>query len=316
MVLPPVIMRGITFLSPAFSVAALMGLAVEKSGAALLVQESFSGYTTGTINGQTASGTGLSGNYASSGGFSYTNTGLSFAGLATSGGAITISTTGANAVGVALNPVGGAVTGDLFSSYLFNKPASFSTATNSLVEGRVNTSASGDSSTASFRSQSNTDQSGNNVGVGYDATATAGTGAMSLNTTTYLVISKYTNVGSTLDGTTTGESFVWVLTSSQLANIRSLPGGLNEANLNSLTVGSLSTNIFGRGSDVPVTSGTFVFDNTRFLQLAATGSAGSTQGGTLDEFRFGTALDDVTPVPEPSAFLLLLSAVPLLRRKR
>jgi hypothetical protein len=309
-------MRGIALLSPAFSAAAMMGLAVEKSEAALLVQESFSGYTTGTINGQTASGTGLSGNYASTGGFSYTNSGLSFGGIATSGGAITISTTGANAVGVALNPVGGAVTGDLFSSYLFNKPASFSTATNSLVEGRVNTSATGDSSTASFRSQSNTDQTGNNVGVGYDATATGGTGAMSLNTTTYLVISKYTNVGSTLDGLTTGESFVWVLTSSQLANVRSLPGGLNEANLNSLTVGSLSTNIFGRGSDAAVTSGTFVFDNTRFLQLAATGSAGSSQGGTLDEFRFGTTLDDVTPVPEPSSFLLLLSAVPLLRRKR
>lgn len=273
--------------------------------ATLLVHESFSGYTGVNINGQTAAGTGLTGSYASSGAFSYQASGLTFANIESSGGSLGISSTAVNVAGVQVGAVG-TVTGDLFVSYLFNKPNSFSTDAASLVETRINSTISGAAASSYFRLQTNTDNASSNAGaIGYDSTPSAGA-SLTSNGITYLVLAKFTNVGTELSATTQGTATLWILTEAQYANLLSV--GLSEANLNARTVGTTSTSVFVKISDT-VTSGNYSFGEGSFLQFAATGVTDSNQNGRIDEVRIGTSLSDVTPIPEPSAAAALVAGL-------
>lgn len=294
---------------------AIFAASLLSANAALLVSESFSGYTTGNINNKAATGTGLTGSYSSTGAFSYQATGLSFAYIATSGGSLSISSSAANIAGVQIGAIG-AVTGDVFVSYLFNKPGNFSSDAASLVETRINSTITGAAATSQFRAQTNTDNASSNfTGIGYDSSPTTGGTALTLNSTTYLVLAKYSNVGNELSVGSPGIATLWILTEAQYTNLHTL--GVTEANLNALSIGTGASNVFARVTDT-ATSGTFTLGEGSFLQFAATGSSTSNQSGVIDELRIGTTLADVTPVPEPSAWLGAAAGLALaaLRRRR
>ena len=299
--------------TPTLLTCALVAALLTATGeAALLVQESFSGYAASNLNGQTATGLGLTGSYSGSNGITYTGTGLTFTNIASSGGAMTFSASTALTVGAQLDISPGAVTGDLYSSFLFRKGNNFSSDAASLIESRVSSTIGAAAVDSRFRTQFNTDNASSNVpAVGYDSAPTNYGAAVAGNSTIYLVITKFTNVGTALSGGTTGTARSWILTETQYTNLLALPGGATDANLDTVS-------LTARGSDAAVTSGTFNFGDGDFIQLAATGSGASPQPGTFDELRYGTTLTDVLPIPEPSVSLLVLVAAGsgLLRRRR
>jgi len=131
------------------------------------------------------------------------------------------------------------------------------------------------------------------VSVGYGSTvptATNGTASLTLNTT-YIIISKFTNVGLSLSAGTSGVAKLWALTSAQYASF--LSSGGDETALNGTSVTATATQT--------VTSGTFTFSSSDAFGIVTV-----TDVGVIDELRFGSALADVTPIPEPETTTLLL----------
>ncbi|HSI35133.1 MAG TPA: PEP-CTERM sorting domain-containing protein, partial [Tepidisphaeraceae bacterium] len=133
--------------------------------------------------------------------------------------------------------------------------------------------------------------------------------------TTYIYLAKFTNVGDTLGAVNTASATMWILTAAQFDNFRA--DGLTEGELSGAALGSGPTEVFDRTSDSSVAAGTFSLNTTNFVQLATLGTASPTTI-TYDELRFGTTLNDVTPVPEPAglAALGVAAAAALLRRRR
>lgn len=296
-------------LKAGFALISAWGLGlVAPAGAAVLVYEGFNYTTNGSsMNGKTASvGTGLTGNYTldagtGTGSVTWNSTGLSFGSnfLTASGGGLSLSAVGgANRVlGVALDGTA-AATGTLWSSYLVSFSA-LSTNTNGQLSLRV-----ADAVTAAtnihYRADVDAFTAVRRPGVAYDSgTTNAGSGTLA-TATTYLVLSKYTNVG-----TANGTASLWVMTQAQYDTW--VAGGATE--------GTLATNSTWAISDtVSAGSTTLSFGSGQYLQFAINGS-GSTETAVLDELRYGTALYDV--VPEPSSYALLgmgVGAVWLLRR--
>jgi hypothetical protein len=299
--------------------------------AALLVYEGFSGYTVGNINGQAVSGTGLDGNWTvtnavGSGSVSsvFQSSGLSFgSNFATSSGGSLLSTSvynnGLNAFSTATAGLNTSATGTIWSSYLINWNTISAANGGSTIQGIGSLASPPDNSTVMLRNQmvSNTTVTNRQIGVGYDQTATL-SGNTSLTTgagNTYLYISKYTNVGLPLSAGSPGVATTWLLTQSQYDTIYNTGvAGITEAKLNAGVVTQKVT-------DASVTSGTYLFDDTRFLTLRsdAPDQNNFQTAAVFDELRYGTTLDDVTVIPEPSATALLFGAgmsALLFRRKR
>lgn len=126
--------------------------------------------------------------------------------------------------------------------------------------------------------------------------------------TTYLLIARWTNVGTTLSETTTGQGTVFVLTSDQFDSF--VAAGSLESYLDTTATGPEATSILVRHSGPVHTSSTNnAFNSGAYVQFVQVGHTVD-----VDEIRYGTTLIDV--VPEPAGVALTsLVALGLLRRR-
>lgn len=284
--------------------------------ASLLVYEGFSGYGTQSLSGLAVSANtvGLSGSYATAtaNGISISATGLTFGSGATtyavSGGASTWALNGAGGVGVTLAMSTTSYVGTLYGSYLVNLGAN-PTTDGARAEVRFNASTTGVTGTSFYNAMAASTTLGQSA-VKYN-TAIITTPTTMLADTTYMIISKWTNVG----GTGTGVGTMWVLSSSQYDTLAAA-GHLTDSYLTSAVVGTDVTEMVTSVSDM---ANTTTLVNGEAMQLIfGSGSALTTR--TMDEIKFGSSLSDVTAVPEPSSLALLLGAsmvlLVLMRRRQ
>lgn len=306
---------------------AIAGAMSSAAHAEVLVAEGFnySGTNNSNINGVTETGTGLQGSWAVTNTFTtsgvanslYQTSGLSFGSIygSTAGGALrqstTFQSTNAQSIATVQLDLTTAVTGELWGSYLVNY-ATISLANGGFALEGISTSAGGASTFFASAMLSNTPATSRQLQVAYDTTLTSSSAAIAFQTnTTYIYISKYTNVGTTLTGGSPGVATTWVMSQSQYETW--VAGGATEA---TLTANSLATRTES------VTSGVFNFDDNGFLTLKtdAPNFNGNSVAATYDEILYGTTLGDVyKAIPEPSATALLFGAgvsVLLFRRKR
>lgn len=282
-----------------------------------------------SIDGAAATGSGLTGNWSASnvtgGGGSassvYIASGLTFGGnYATSNGALLTSTVYNGGVNNSTNAtvrLDTTTTGTLWSSYLISWSTISGANGGYTLQGIAGSSSPPDNTTIFFRSQMNSNilASDRKVGVAYDGTSSSSGNTPLATGTTYLYVSKFTNVGTPLSAGATGVASTWVLTLAQY-NALYQANNLTEAGLNA--AGAVTQKV----SDAAVTSGTYGFDGTRYLDIKA--DAPDTNGGQTvavwDEIKYGTDIADVLgAVPEPSHAVLLaagLSVFGVVRRRR
>lgn len=272
------------------------------------------------INGTTATGTGVQGNWTvtktGTGTTSnvYKTAGLSFgSNFVTSGsGSLRLSATysGGNTVSSVTVNLSNTATGTVWSSYLLSYSTAGSTSNGgSLITG-VATAADGATSSLKSGMLSNTSVTALKAANGYDATSTASANFAFVADTTYLFISRFTNVGATLGGGTDGVGTTWALTLAQYESW--LAGGATETGLDS--------NYSARAIDT-ASAGAFTYDSNGYLVFRADApdNNGSSMTMTIDEVRFGTELADIYAVPEPSVFSSLALAAGVIgfsRRRR
>jgi len=277
------------------------------SHAALLVSESFSNYTDGGLNGQTAIGLGLTGNWSSTTTpFQRQANGLSMSGAYSSAGSMVLSGSGTTTHKITAEFANALPTGQLFGSYLFSTTAH----TDSRSVGLTAVGAAGDNdNTASFVWAGNSYYSpaaGNPAieGPGLRAEGSSwGTPSSTINGgETYLMLFSFE--GST--GTTTA----WVLSQSQLSY--HLFGAFDSAALNLANIGSEAAGVVWRGSATGSAAGAM----THLSMLAL--PRNTDFEFVWDEFRVSdlSLLETVT-VPEPSALAFgLIAGAFAMRRRR
>jgi hypothetical protein len=305
---------------------ALFSLSLLPAPAALLVYESFN-YTgtvgnNTTIGGTATTATGLSGNWAvaNTGTAStvYSTAGLSFGSNfsvnATSGAIIQSGTTGGGNAGVSIagaDLAAGNVTGTIYGSYLVRFSA-FSSHEGAITSQRLSTGHTTGGTSTYFLANAETSGLGapQRPSVGYGNTAVdAGSGFTAALDTTYLIVTRFTNVGTALSGGSPGVATLWIF------DLAAYDEWVTEGNASedNLTGDALKT------VTATATSSTFNFGETGvFAQFGtSSGQFGTTQTAKFDELRYGTSLADVTTVPEPGAAALLLPlAVWISRRRR
>jgi hypothetical protein len=299
---------------------AAVALAAESTSAALLVYEGFAGYgSSGDINGKTvnANSVGLTGSYTTTflGWGNNTEQGATLeAGLslgsnfASAPGSAALrmrafNTNRTPATGVALaNSATSALSagGTLYHSLLFrlNTASSFG---GSSLQQRITSAVNSTSGRLRITPDSGT---GTTPGLGYDSAGSSSSFSLA-TATTYLMIGKYTNVGSTGGGTAS----LWVLT--QAAYDDWFAAGHTEATLGTYAVATATHS-----------SGTMV-SFSGYLQFAlSTGFPPSGESpqhiGTFDEVRYATTLNESVglPVPEPTGVALMGMALAVLGRRR
>ena len=299
--------------STALPLVAAACLATE-ARASLLVYESFTGYTSGTLEGQkpNANTTGLDKNVgyydgaatSRAGRFTLT-TGLSLGSLAVSGGALAYAT-GTNVIGADIS-IGAAFTGTLWTSYL----TQITTRGSLLGDGALLRVGDSPSDSSDIRYTSWADSRGGltgalptpNLAVGYAGTTPSNSdGSLTLGIT-YIILGRFTNVGAS-----SGVATLWALDQTQFAAF--LAAGGTESALAGTSVTATAT------QNNPSTARNFITTDA-FALITANGT------GVFDEIRFGSSLGDVAPiaVPEPSnatafAGLAALLATFLPRRRR
>ena len=278
------------------------------SPAALLLYEGFTGYTAGNNLSTLAANANTTG-IAMTGGATYgndsgnnsptglliTNSGISFGSLVTSGGAITFSAA-TNVASIGITSTTSGTT--LWGSYLARLNSTSNTSAQG-VDIRLNSSTTSSSTAAFFRSDADSrGTSGTGPAVSYDNGM--GSAAAGLNTATnYILISKFAGLGGTTGGTAT----IWALNSDQFEAF--VTAGRTEdflANSGNVTATATSSQ----------SGGVARVWNGMFFEIVTGGTT-----GTLDEFRYGETLLEVTPVPEPASLSLLgAGSLLFLRRRR
>lgn len=299
-------------LGSALLAATALGLAT--ASATVLVYEGFN-YNLAdgaSLNGVATNAIGLQGNWSvattlTSGGSAsatFSSTGLSFGPnfFATPGGAVQLSTTpgaAANNFVLAGAQLAASHTGVLWHSHLFQFSA-FTTApdhTSPSAQVRINTAATAGGGSSYLQTHSNASGQFNTPSAAYVQGAVAPNPSLDkleLNTT-YLIISRFTNVGNTLnDSTTIGFVNAWVFDIDGYNNW--FAAGAQESDLGSFAKWSVNT---------ARTSGTYTFAPDRALQLFNFSNiAGGTQTLLVDEIRYSTNMAAV--IPEPSTYAALL----------
>jgi hypothetical protein len=281
--------------------------------AALLVYEGFVGYTAANLDLAGAPNANTIGldttvEYAGTSIASYTlvGTSLSFGSrFTTNGGSVSVA--GATAVAAAklkLNsPPGSPYTGTLFSSYLINITSRATSGSN--LGGGIRVATDTGPTNEHFLNYADNRTSGNNVAAGYDdGTNISGSAALGTGTT-YLMLSRFTLVGSATGSAT---ATTWAFTQAQYESFLDLGG--TEAVLLGLT----ATGYTAKATDtatLPVASN--AFSDSTYEQIV---NAGLT--AQWDEIRYATTVEEVTgrPIPEPATSLLALLGLALLHRRR
>jgi len=302
-------MKSLTQPSSWLTVAVLASTAASLQ-ASVLLYEGF-GYglaDNANINGAAATGTGVQGNWTvtnSGGGTAsslYKTGGLDFGSsfVTSGGGSLRLSATygGTNTVSSATVNLSNTATGTIWGSYLANYTTIGTANAGSFVAG-VATAADGATSSLKSGVLSNALAADRKLANGYDTTVNAPTNFAFATGTTYLFISRFTNVGSALSVGSPGVGTTWALTLAQYESW--LAGGATEVGLDS--------NFSAKISDT-ATTGTFTYDSNGYLVFRADAPDNNGSATTLiiDEVRFGTTLADVYAVPEPSVSLLGLAA--------
>jgi len=128
--------------------------------------------------------------------------------------------------------------------------------------------------------------------------------------TTYLFVSRYTNVNS---GSTNAQGTLWVLTASQFDDLAA--GGISDAEMDALTASDYTFKLTapqnGANQDLD-----FVVGEDVGMLISVIGGANTTQY-TFDELRFATTAEAALPIPEPASLALLgLGVLLMLPRRR
>jgi hypothetical protein len=273
----------------------------------LLVYESFNyGLSDdASIHNTTITATGLTGNYSVNNSGSsvsnYRTSGLSFGSnfFSASGGSLNqrAISGGVTFSGATVNT--SAVSGDLWGSYLFNYDESTGQ-DNTTGQVRLNTGATVGSTSDWFNVASDISGISQRPQISYDGSTTSSQSFSYTPNTTYLLVSKFTNVGATLFAGNPGEASLWILSQTNYEDWTAA-GGL-EADLSTYANGSAATS---------VTSGTYTFSDS--LQYAFYNGYGSARSSLfIDEIRYGTSLGDIVAIPEPSTFMMLTGGMFLL----
>ncbi len=285
---------------------AILSILLSAQGS-LLVHEGFDyGGVDTAMGGLATNATGLTGNYTASntpsdasanyrtaGGLSF---GSSF--FATTGGSVNqrMRSSGVSYVGATLST--SAVSGDLWGSYLFNFEEINSINTTGQV--RLNTTATGVSGSSWFNVAPDLSNSGQHPQISYDGSNYSNqSGFEYVEGTTYLLVSKFTNVGASLSGGSPGVASLWIFAQDSYEDW--VAGGGSEA--------QLATEADGVAS-ISLTTGSYEFSD--YLQYAGYSTASTTSSYFMDEIRYGTTLGDVVAIPEPTSFLLMFSGFSLL----
>jgi len=308
-------------LKPSWCVFVIAGFTAASVEAGLLLYEGFdySLANNASIHGTAAAANGVQGNWTVTNtgpgtpSITYQTAGLTFGSnfLTSGGGALRLSATyasGTNVVTTATVNLSATATGTVWGSYLVNFTTIGLSNGGSLLNG-VATTMEGTTSNLKAGVASNTLATDRKLAAGYDnSSAVSGNFAFTTGTT-YLFISRFTNVGNTLGGGVNGVATTWALTLSQYENW--LSAGATEAGLD----GNYSVRV-----NDTATTGSSAYDPNGHLMLRADApdNNGSSMVAIVDEIRFGTALADVHVVPEPSSVLIGLAAgvIPFIRRQR
>jgi hypothetical protein len=292
--------------------------------AEILVNEPFAGYEAGALikdparlgtSGQPTTGKGLAGQWAGINGTGQiTLNGLEFgSSYPTSGGALAIladnkadTPQDSNISVSARLQIKAPVVGTLWASYLFRTSAVPSTLINSQNEVRTN-AASSLQATSWFRSQA-TSYNGP-LAISYTPVMTPvpkpleGTvpdyiqqAPVTLKPdTTYLIISRFTNVGTALPSagaSANGEATLYVLTQEQYETLYRL-NKLTESGLGNASIGGGAENIYCRANGKPAATGLFEFKSGNLLQIASFNASQIPITVTFDEVRFATSLESL-----------------------
>jgi len=210
---------------PLFSLLLVSLSATQFASAALLVNETYDNYTpidfltTGpTPNAPNANALGLTGTYVvnnpgGGNGYSFVAGGLAFADYNTAGGGKLVyrSNPGGTTLAAELS-ISSSVTGTLYSSYLVNIDVANSNS-GGFTEVRVAPAVNTGGAETRFRSQPDSMVSNaNGPGIGYSGTTGPGSSSTALTPgTTFMVISRFTNVGTALSAGTPGTGTIFVL---------------------------------------------------------------------------------------------------------
>jgi hypothetical protein len=285
-------------------VAVMVGLAgVLPAPGALLVQEGFDGYEEGALDGQSVRKTiGLTGSYyASEPAIEFQSTGLTFGPLAVSGGSIRSASATPAFAGVNLDAAG---KGTIYSAYLVNFDGKERSDASAVRLG-INDNPGGSLETRYFNSNADGSDSGVPM-TGYDTVPSAGGYYANFDEAgTFLVLARFTNVGSELSPESPGVATMWILTEEQFAYLTA-HHLLTDAGLDAAARGTAADNVRWRIENTVMT-GSHSF--TGALQLSLT-SSGSSSTFTMDEIRFGTSLADVAPVAKPTTAAIPLRTSP------
>jgi acyl-CoA thioesterase I len=290
-------------MKPSYSWAvACLAATVSSASANLVAYQGFNGYTVGPLPGQTVGsntqGLDTAGIITSAGTGANANvfeaTGLTFSNLITSGGSARYADATGRPSYIGFAYAGPAISGTLYSSYLVRlATAPTSVGVTSL---RANATATGGGAAAYFHAYADGPA---NVFTGsqYDANNqnTASTQTLAINTD-YVVIGRFTRVGMALSAGSPGVATTYVLTAAQFDFFKD--GGFADTELDGALIGSGPSNVTSRVSDAAVTTGTFTLNPGNGIQFGP-GNSGVNQTVAYDEFRFGTTLDDILPVPPP-----------------
>jgi len=286
------------------SLAALAAMSMT-SHAALLVSESFTTYTDGALNGQAATGAGLTGSWSGGTPIIRQAAGLTMSGVYSSPGSAVSRNGSTNTYKVTAELQSPLSTGQLYGSYLFSTTVQ----SDARSVGAVAVGASGDGDgNASFVW----------AGNGYNSVTTAPEGpgvraegsnwqpsSTALNSgETYLMVFEF--------NASTNTTTAWVLNQGQLTYHTA--NAFTGISLNLATLGTAAGEVVWKGS----ATGSTATGTMSHLHLIALGRTTGFEY-VWDEFRVSdSSLLEAVMVPEPSAIALSLAAgaALVLRRRR
>ncbi|GAA5124756.1 hypothetical protein JIN84_13110 [Luteolibacter yonseiensis] len=284
------------------------------SQAAILVNESFSGYNVGAINGQAVSGLGLSGSWTGgSAHHNYQSPGLSLAGVYSAGGSLRLGS-GGNTTYRATAALGQALPADqLYGSYLFSTTTHTSNA-KTLGSFAVGAANNNTDNTAAFVWAGNGYNSAaspalESPGIRAQQTNTWGTPTVSLTANeTYLMLFTF--------NATMGTTSAWVLNQGQLTNYLD-SDTLDATGLDGAALGTADTEVVWKGS-ATAAAAIAPMSYLHLFGLQSNGTGNNTFSFTWDELRISdTSLLQAATIPEPSAAVFgAIGMLGLLRRRR